>query len=189
MTENCHSRAKAIDDVEGRALTVRFCVCRQAGHMELAERLVECQYELTDRLAFYLCGRRPGSEQHTFSSALRSAVTARSLHSSALLFPDHKNGHYIIPQMADRYDDVTSWFCLQVGPCHSLSLLPLPGVRPAFRHSDHWPSGSQQVEAGRPTLFISSLLPNSEFPEFPEVCGVHCKCLPLNFGPSTNVTM
>ncbi|KAM4590356.1 ARF GTPase-activating protein GIT1 isoform 3-T3 [Fundulus diaphanus] len=47
---------------------------RQAGHVELAERLVECQYELTDRLAFYLCGRRP----------------------------DHKNGHYIIPQMADR---------------------------------------------------------------------------------------
>uniref|UniRef100_A0A1A8RMX5 G protein-coupled receptor kinase interacting ArfGAP 1 n=1 Tax=Nothobranchius rachovii TaxID=451742 RepID=A0A1A8RMX5_9TELE len=47
---------------------------RQMGHVELAERLVECQYELTDRLAFYLCGRRP----------------------------DHKNGHYIIPQMADR---------------------------------------------------------------------------------------
>lgn len=33
---------------------------RQAGQVELAERLVECQYELTDRLAFYLCGRRPG---------------------------------------------------------------------------------------------------------------------------------
>ncbi|CAB1347681.1 unnamed protein product [Coregonus sp. 'balchen'] len=44
--------------------------------VELAERLVECQYELTDRLAFYLCGRRP----------------------------DHKNGHYIIPQMADSLD-------------------------------------------------------------------------------------
>uniref|UniRef100_A0A674PNI4 G protein-coupled receptor kinase interacting ArfGAP 2b n=1 Tax=Takifugu rubripes TaxID=31033 RepID=A0A674PNI4_TAKRU len=33
---------------------------RQAGHHELAERLVEIQYELTDRLTFYLCGRRPG---------------------------------------------------------------------------------------------------------------------------------
>uniref|UniRef100_A0A3Q1J7Q2 Arf-GAP domain-containing protein n=1 Tax=Anabas testudineus TaxID=64144 RepID=A0A3Q1J7Q2_ANATE len=33
---------------------------RQAGHQELAERLVEIQYELTDRLTFYLCGRRPG---------------------------------------------------------------------------------------------------------------------------------
>lgn len=35
-------------------------VCRQAGHQDLAERLVEIQYELTDRLTFYLCGRRPG---------------------------------------------------------------------------------------------------------------------------------
>nr|XP_044988258.1 ARF GTPase-activating protein GIT2 isoform X6 [Jaculus jaculus] len=48
---------------------------RQGGHHELAERLVEIQYELTDRLAFYLCGRKP----------------------------DHKSGqHFIIPQMADR---------------------------------------------------------------------------------------
>lgn len=34
---------------------------RQAGHQELADRLVEIQYELTDRLAFYLCGRKPGN--------------------------------------------------------------------------------------------------------------------------------
>lgn len=38
---------------------------RQAGQVELAERLVECQYELTDRLAFYLCGRRPGEVLHS----------------------------------------------------------------------------------------------------------------------------
>ncbi|XP_068174043.1 ARF GTPase-activating protein GIT1 isoform X2 [Antennarius striatus] len=60
-------------DVNGRS---PMDYARQAGHVELAERLVECQYELTDRLAFYLCGRRP----------------------------DHKNGHYIIPQMADSLD-------------------------------------------------------------------------------------
>uniref|UniRef100_A0A8C4NVY8 G protein-coupled receptor kinase interacting ArfGAP 2a n=1 Tax=Dicentrarchus labrax TaxID=13489 RepID=A0A8C4NVY8_DICLA len=48
---------------------------REAGHHDLADRLVEVQYELTDRLAFYLCGRKP----------------------------DHKNGqHFIVPQMADR---------------------------------------------------------------------------------------
>uniref|UniRef100_A0A670JNG1 GIT ArfGAP 2 n=1 Tax=Podarcis muralis TaxID=64176 RepID=A0A670JNG1_PODMU len=48
---------------------------KQGGHHELAERLAEIQYELTDRLAFYLCGRKP----------------------------DHKSGqHFIIPQMADR---------------------------------------------------------------------------------------
>uniref|UniRef100_A0A8C5PSX3 GIT ArfGAP 1 n=1 Tax=Leptobrachium leishanense TaxID=445787 RepID=A0A8C5PSX3_9ANUR len=58
-------------DVNGRT---PIDYSRQAGHVDLADRLVECQYELTDRLAFYLCGRKP----------------------------DHKNGHYIIPQMADR---------------------------------------------------------------------------------------
>ncbi|XP_005396494.1 PREDICTED: ARF GTPase-activating protein GIT2 isoform X8 [Chinchilla lanigera] len=53
---------------------------RQGGHYELAERLVEIQYELTDRLAFYLCGRKP----------------------------DHKNGqHFIIPQMADSSLDLS----------------------------------------------------------------------------------
>ncbi|XP_010768946.1 ARF GTPase-activating protein GIT2a isoform X3 [Notothenia coriiceps] len=50
---------------------------REAGHHELADRLVEIQYELTDRLAFYLCGRKP----------------------------DHKNSqHFIVPQMADSLD-------------------------------------------------------------------------------------
>ncbi|KAL7836218.1 hypothetical protein AOLI_G00275020 [Acnodon oligacanthus] len=53
---------------------------RQAGHMDLADRLVEIQYELTDRLAFYLCSRKP----------------------------DHKNGqHFIIPQLADSSQDLT----------------------------------------------------------------------------------
>uniref|UniRef100_A0A667ZZS6 G protein-coupled receptor kinase interacting ArfGAP 2a n=1 Tax=Myripristis murdjan TaxID=586833 RepID=A0A667ZZS6_9TELE len=36
---------------------------RQAGHHDLADRLVEIQYELTDRLAFYLCGRKPGTHR------------------------------------------------------------------------------------------------------------------------------
>uniref|UniRef100_A0A3P9QFP0 G protein-coupled receptor kinase interacting ArfGAP 2a n=1 Tax=Poecilia reticulata TaxID=8081 RepID=A0A3P9QFP0_POERE len=31
----------------------------KVGHYDLADRLVEIQYELTDRLAFYLCGRKP----------------------------------------------------------------------------------------------------------------------------------
>uniref|UniRef100_A0A3Q2VXX3 G protein-coupled receptor kinase interacting ArfGAP 2b n=1 Tax=Haplochromis burtoni TaxID=8153 RepID=A0A3Q2VXX3_HAPBU len=51
---------------------------RQAGHQELAERLVEIQYELTDRLTFYLCGRRPGkcskSVNHSCSFALEGCI-------------------------------------------------------------------------------------------------------------------
>ncbi|XP_029366997.1 ARF GTPase-activating protein GIT2a isoform X1 [Echeneis naucrates] len=53
---------------------------REAGHHDLADRLVEIQYELTDRLSFYLCGRKP----------------------------DHKNGqHFIVPQMADSSLDLS----------------------------------------------------------------------------------
>lgn len=32
---------------------------RIAGYHELADRLTECQYELTDRLSVFLCGRKP----------------------------------------------------------------------------------------------------------------------------------
>ncbi|XP_060926804.1 ARF GTPase-activating protein GIT2a isoform X1 [Limanda limanda] len=53
---------------------------REAGQHDLAERLVEIQFELTDRLAFYLCGRKP----------------------------DHKNSqHFIVPQMADSSLDLS----------------------------------------------------------------------------------
>ncbi|CAG5922999.1 ARF GTPase-activating protein GIT2a isoform 1-T1 [Menidia menidia] len=53
---------------------------KEAGHHDLADRLVEIQYELTDRLAFYLCGRKP----------------------------DHRNGqHFIVPQMADSSLDLS----------------------------------------------------------------------------------
>ncbi|XP_007490481.1 ARF GTPase-activating protein GIT2 isoform X15 [Monodelphis domestica] len=65
---------------------------RQGGHRELAERLVEVQYELTDRLAFYLCGRRPGMKTN-----LRLVSIS-----------DHQNGqHFIIPQMADSSLDLS----------------------------------------------------------------------------------
>ena len=34
--------------------------CRDAGYTNIAQRLIEVQFELTDRLTYYLCGRRPG---------------------------------------------------------------------------------------------------------------------------------
>nr|CAD7399905.1 unnamed protein product [Timema cristinae] len=47
------------------------------GHKDLADRLVECVHELTDRLAYYLCSRKP----------------------------DHQNGqHFIVPELSDSLD-------------------------------------------------------------------------------------
>lgn len=46
----------------------------------MADRLVEFQYEVTDRLAHYLCGRKP----------------------------DHQSGqHFLIPEMADSSLDLS----------------------------------------------------------------------------------
>ena len=41
---------------------IHIYICRMEGHNDLADRLVECQYELTDRLAYFLCGRKPGKK-------------------------------------------------------------------------------------------------------------------------------
>lgn len=56
-------------------------VAESSGHRELSSRLVELQYELTDRLVAYLCGGRK---------------------------PDHQNGqHFIIPEIATQGDSAT----------------------------------------------------------------------------------
>uniref|UniRef100_A0A3Q3AZ25 G protein-coupled receptor kinase interacting ArfGAP 2a n=1 Tax=Kryptolebias marmoratus TaxID=37003 RepID=A0A3Q3AZ25_KRYMA len=57
-----------------------FDHAQEIGHFDLADRLVEIQYELTDRLAFYLYGRKP---EHT------------------------NNDHFIVPQLADSSSDLT----------------------------------------------------------------------------------
>ncbi|NXJ95400.1 GIT1 protein, partial [Corythaixoides concolor] len=85
-------------DVNGRT---PIDYARQAAQHELAERLVECQYELTDRLAFYLCGRKPGERGGPGERGL-PRWGARDPADHPSLWADHKNGHYIIPQMADR---------------------------------------------------------------------------------------
>ncbi|KAJ7416143.1 ARF GTPase-activating protein GIT2 [Willisornis vidua] len=80
---------------------------RQGGHHELAERLVEIQYELTDRLAFYLCGRKP----------------------------EHKNGqHFVIPQMADSSLDVSELAKAAKKKLQSVSKTPFPDVANSALH-------------------------------------------------------
>ncbi|ELU00134.1 hypothetical protein CAPTEDRAFT_168917 [Capitella teleta] len=55
-------------------------LAKEEKHADLPDRLVECQYELTDRLAAFLCHRKP----------------------------DHRgNQHFIIPEMADSSLDLS----------------------------------------------------------------------------------
>jgi len=52
-------RALVKDRQTERRMSLMF-MYRLDGHVDLSERLIECQYELTDGLAYYLCTRRPG---------------------------------------------------------------------------------------------------------------------------------
>lgn len=40
-------------------MIVIFLLFRMAGHMDLSDRLIECMYELTDRLTSFICSRKP----------------------------------------------------------------------------------------------------------------------------------
>lgn len=80
------------NDANARLICVLITVClcsRQAGHIELAERLVECQYELTDRLAFYLCGRRPGKTLPLFVSTSHILVLCTTTQWSRVIVFTH----------------------------------------------------------------------------------------------------
>ena len=46
---------------------IEIWLCRTEGYVDLADRLVELQYELTDRLTFYICGRKPGNWLRLFA--------------------------------------------------------------------------------------------------------------------------
>uniref|UniRef100_A0A673JV07 Arf-GAP domain-containing protein n=1 Tax=Sinocyclocheilus rhinocerous TaxID=307959 RepID=A0A673JV07_9TELE len=94
-------------DINGRT---PIDYARQAGHVELAERLVECQYELTDRLAFYLCGRRPGEFRHPFI-LVSVSLSLRSLDLSELAKAAKKKlqalNNRLFEELAmDVYDEV-----------------------------------------------------------------------------------
>lgn len=39
---------------------MHVCISSAEGYTDIAERLVESQYELTDRLTHFLCGKKPG---------------------------------------------------------------------------------------------------------------------------------
>uniref|UniRef100_A0A8C8A3G6 G protein-coupled receptor kinase interacting ArfGAP 2b n=1 Tax=Oryzias sinensis TaxID=183150 RepID=A0A8C8A3G6_9TELE len=74
---------------------------REAGHQELAERLVEIQYELTDRLTFYLCGRRPGT-----CEMLKSSLDLSEFAKAAKKKLQSLNNHQFEELAMDVYDEV-----------------------------------------------------------------------------------
>lgn len=52
-----------------------------AGHIDLSERIVECMYEVTDRLTYHICSRKPShrSDEHLINSDLTSFLDKNEL--------------------------------------------------------------------------------------------------------------
>lgn len=86
---------------------LKYCYfCRQGGHFELAERMVELVYEVTDRLAYYLCNKKPdhAAGQHyinldkTDSNEMTDIAKAArgKLQLVSNIFHFHKSVHYAI---------------------------------------------------------------------------------------------
>ena len=49
--------------------------------MDLSERIIECMYEVTDRLTYHICSRKPNHrrDQHLISSDLSSFLNKNEL--------------------------------------------------------------------------------------------------------------
>uniref|UniRef100_A0A673Z9K8 G protein-coupled receptor kinase interacting ArfGAP 2a n=1 Tax=Salmo trutta TaxID=8032 RepID=A0A673Z9K8_SALTR len=78
---------------------------RQAGYLDLADRLVEIQYELTDRLAFYLCGRKPGKLSR-FIFSIYSSLDLSELAKAAKKKLQSLSNHLFEELAMDVYDEV-----------------------------------------------------------------------------------
>uniref|UniRef100_A0A8C7P278 G protein-coupled receptor kinase interacting ArfGAP 2a n=1 Tax=Oncorhynchus mykiss TaxID=8022 RepID=A0A8C7P278_ONCMY len=78
---------------------------RQAGYHDLADRLVEIQYELTDRLAFYLCGRKPEAKQMYFFP-IYSSLDLSELAKAAKKKLQSLSNHLFEELAMDVYDEV-----------------------------------------------------------------------------------
>uniref|UniRef100_A0A672JLC8 G protein-coupled receptor kinase interacting ArfGAP 2a n=1 Tax=Salarias fasciatus TaxID=181472 RepID=A0A672JLC8_SALFA len=77
---------------------------REAGQHELADRLVEVQYELTDRLAFYLCGRKP--DHKNGHRSCESALDLSELAKAAKKKLQSLSNHLFEELAMDVYDEV-----------------------------------------------------------------------------------
>lgn len=87
---------------------IYFFFSSEANHLDLAEHLVESQYELTDRLAFYLCGRKPDHTlgQHWIIPEMADSLDMSDLAKEARVKLQHLPNHLFEELACDVYDEV-----------------------------------------------------------------------------------
>lgn len=83
-------------------------VAKMAGHLDLSERIKECMYEVTDRLTYYVCSRKPNhrSDEHLIIPACTSMVelddSITDGHNRLQMLSNHLLGELAM----DIYDEV-----------------------------------------------------------------------------------
>ncbi|XP_041453712.1 ARF GTPase-activating protein GIT2-like [Lytechinus variegatus] len=113
-------------------------LAKDEGHLELAERLIQCQYELTDRLTFFVCGKRPdhSSSTHFLIPELADGSLDRSDAADQARKKLQSLSNHLFEELAmDVYDEVdrreldSLWVSLNkpslVGGDRSVPFLPL----------------------------------------------------------------
>ncbi|ESN94038.1 hypothetical protein HELRODRAFT_193811 [Helobdella robusta] len=83
-------------------------LARSNGFQDLADRLVECQYELTDGLAFYLCKRKPDHKmgQHFINLEVSDGLESSELAKGAKKKLQALSNHLFEELAMDVYDEV-----------------------------------------------------------------------------------
>lgn len=81
---------------------------RCAGHMDLAERIIECLYEVTDRLSFYVYSRKPDhrSGQHLILPEKSNSIDIAEIPPEAKLKLQQLPNQLFEELVADVYDEV-----------------------------------------------------------------------------------
>ncbi|XP_012060541.1 PREDICTED: ARF GTPase-activating protein GIT2 [Atta cephalotes] len=83
-------------------------IAKMAGHMDLSERIIECMYEVTDRLTYHICSRKPNHrrDQHLISSDLSSFLNKNELVLEGRNRLQSLPNHLLEELAMDIYDEV-----------------------------------------------------------------------------------
>ncbi|XP_047354769.1 ARF GTPase-activating protein GIT1 isoform X3 [Vespa velutina] len=135
-------------------------IAKMAGHLDLSERIKECMYEVTDRLTYYVCSRKP---DHRSDEHLIIPECASIAESNDSIIEGHNRlqmlSNHLLEELAiDVYDEVDRremeriWFSTASAPerC-TVPFLPVNPQLSTTRNQD------LLIEAGRRHMLSNNI--------------------------------
>ncbi|KAL6421007.1 hypothetical protein ACFW04_013559 [Cataglyphis niger] len=83
-------------------------IAKMAGHIDLSERIIECMYEVTDRLTYHICSRKPNhrGDEHLIISDLSSSLDKNETVLEGKSRLQMLSNHLLEELAMDVYDEV-----------------------------------------------------------------------------------